>query len=113
MYDLIIRNATVVDPAQNLNARMYVAFAGGRVAAVAGTIAERGAEDIDAAGQYLSPGWVDLHVHVFDGVSHYGIPVDPNCIAKGVTTVVDAGSAGADTFPGFRKYVIEVSATRI
>jgi dihydroorotase len=113
MYDLVIHNATLVDPAQNLNARRDVAFASGRVAAVADTIAERGTEDIDAAGQYLSPGWVDLHVHVFDGVSHYGVPVDPNCIAKGVTTAVDAGSAGADTFPGFRKYVIEVSATRI
>src|SRR5206468_670327 len=34
-------------------------------------------------------------------------------IARGVTTAVDAGSAGADTFPGFRKYVIDVSATRL
>src|ERR1700730_4723313 len=56
---------------------------------------------------------VDLHVHVFWGVSHDGIEADPTCVAKGVTTAVDAGSAGADTFPGFRKYVIDVSATRL
>jgi dihydroorotase len=52
-------------------------------------------------------------VHVFEGVSHYGINVDHGCLARGATTVVDAGSAGADTFPGFRKYVIEASETRI
>jgi dihydroorotase len=56
---------------------------------------------------------IDLHVHVFWGVSHLGIDADTNCVAKGVTTAVDAGSAGADTFPGFRKYVIDVSATRL
>jgi dihydroorotase len=56
---------------------------------------------------------IDLHVHVFWGVSHLGIPPDPHLVAKGVTTAVDAGSAGADTFPGFRKYVIDVSATRL
>src|SRR5213594_1105519 len=44
---------------------------------------------------------------------HYGIEPDPHCLATGTTTVVDAGSAGALTFPAFRKYVIEVAATRI
>jgi dihydroorotase len=56
---------------------------------------------------------VDAHVHVFEGVSHYGINPDETCLAHGATTVVDAGSAGADTFDGFRKYVIEASETRI
>ena len=60
-----------------------------------------------------TPGLIDLHVHVFYGVSHFGIEPDPTCLARGATTVVDAGSAGADTFPGFRKYVIDVSDTRI
>jgi dihydroorotase len=46
-------------------------------------------------------------------VAPLGIPADPNCIAKGVTTVVDAGSAGAHTFPGLRKYVINVADTRV
>jgi dihydroorotase len=50
---------------------------------------------------------------VFEGVSHYGIKPDPTCLAHGATTIVDAGSAGADTFLGFRRYVIEASATRI
>jgi dihydroorotase len=56
---------------------------------------------------------IDLHVHVYWGVSHYGIWPDEHCVAKGVTTAVDAGSAGADTFAGFRKFIIDVSATRL
>jgi dihydroorotase len=56
---------------------------------------------------------IDLHVHVFWGVSHYGIWPDEHCVAKGVTTAVDAGSAGADTFAGFRKFIIDASATRL
>jgi dihydroorotase len=52
-------------------------------------------------------------VHVFPGGSHYGIEPDAHCLARGTTTVVDAGSAGAFTFPAFRRYVIEVARTRI
>jgi dihydroorotase len=68
---------------------------------------------INAAGKLVVPGLIDAHVHVFEGVSHFGIEPDRTCLAHGATTVVDAGSAGADTIDGFRKYVIETSATRI
>jgi dihydroorotase len=113
-YDLLIRGGTLLDPAQTLHARRDLAFTGGRVAAVAEEIpVAEAAAVVDAGGKLVTPGLVDLHVHVFDGVSHYGIPPDPTCLATGATTVVDAGSAGADTFRGFRKYVIEVSRTRI
>jgi dihydroorotase len=61
----------------------------------------------------VTPGLVDVHVHVYDGVAPLGLPADPNCIAKGATTVVDAGSAGAHTFPGFRQYVVRQVETRV
>ena len=48
-----------------------------------------------------------------DLVSHYGIEVDPTCLHSGVTTAVDVGSAGAYTFPALRRYMIDVSATRL
>ena len=114
MYDLLVRQATLIDPAQGIHACKDVAFSDGLVVAVADDIGpDEARQVIDGTDKLLTPGWIDLHVHVFDGVSHLGIPADPNCIAKGVTTAVDAGSAGADTFPGFRKYVIEVSDTRL
>ena len=64
-------------------------------------------------GLLVTPGWVDLHTHLYAGVSHYGIDPDTYCLRRGVTTAVDAGSAGAQTFPGFRRYVIERSAYRV
>ena len=113
-YQLLIKNGTVVDPAQGIHARKDVAFTNGRVAALSDEIPTSDAREVlDAAGCFVTPGLIDLHVHVFYGVSHFGIEPDPTCLARGATTVVDAGSAGADTFPGFRKYVIDVSDTRI
>lgn len=113
-YDLLIRNGTLIDPAQGLHERQDVAFADGEVADVADILPEAEAREvIDAEGRYVTPGLIDVHVHVYPGVSHFGIEPDATCLARGATTVVDAGSAGADTFPGFRKYVIEVSQTRI
>jgi dihydroorotase len=113
-WDLLLKGGTVVDPAQAVHGARDVAFSGGRVAAIGENLVSTGAaEVIDCGGQIVAPGMIDLHVHVFWGVSHFGIEPDPHCIANGVTTAVDAGSAGADTFPGFRKYVIDVSATRL
>ncbi|MBM4437438.1 MAG: amidohydrolase/deacetylase family metallohydrolase, partial [Actinobacteria bacterium] len=72
-----------------------------------------GTATLDARGRIVTPGWIDLHVHVYPGVSHYGIEPDPHLVDKGVTTAVDAGSAGAQTFPGFRRYIIDVATTRL
>ncbi len=113
-YDLIIKNGTLIDPAQGIHAQKDVVVANGCVSNVGDDIPTSEARDvINADGCYVTPGLIDLHVHVFHGVSHFGIEPDPTCLARGATTVVDAGSAGADTFPGFRKYVIDVSDTRI
>jgi dihydroorotase len=115
MHDLLIQNGTLIDPAAGIKGdRKDVAVTGGRVAAV---LAPGGAADakrvVDAAGLLVVPGLIDLHVHVFSGVTHYGVEVDPTCLSRGVTTALDAGSSGALTFPGFRKFVIDVCATRL
>lgn len=113
-YDLVIKNGTLIDPAQGIHEQKDIAFSDGCVLKVSDDVSSTEARDIvDADGCYVTPGLIDLHVHVFHGVSHFGIEPDPTCLARGATTVVDAGSAGADTFPGFRKYVIDVSDTRI
>lgn len=109
-----MRGGHVIDPSQNLSAVRDIAIARGKVARIAPTIPESEARQVvDARGRVVTPGLIDLHVHVYDGVAPLGIPADPNCIAKGVTTVVDAGSAGAHTFPNLRKYVVNVVDTRV
>ena len=113
-YDLLVKGGTVVDPSQGLHQICDVAISRGKVAAVEEGIPESQAQEvIDASGLIVTPGLVDLHTHVYWGVSHFGIDADDTCLAKGVTTVVDAGSAGAANFAGFRRYVIERKKTRI
>ncbi len=113
-YDLLIKGGTVVDPSQGLNAVRDVGMAGGKVAAVEASLLESDAQEmVDASGLIVVPGLMDLHVHNYWGVSHYGIEPDPTNISKGVTTALDAGSAGAKTFAAFRRYVLERCDTRL
>ena len=112
--DVLIRGGRVVDPSQELSGRYDVGIRDGRIAEVAQLIDPAGwREVIEADGRIVTPGFIDLHAHVFEGVSHYGINADKYCLSRGSTTVLDLGSAGAQTFPSFRKNVIEVQATRI
>ena len=114
MYDLLIKGGTVVDPAQGVNGPANVAFVNGKVASVATGISEDDATEVlDATGLIVTPGLIDLHVHNYWGVSHYGIDPDVTNIGNGVTTAVDAGSSGAATFDAFRRYVIERADTRL
>ena len=100
-YDLLIKGGQVVDPSQDLSAARDIAILGHTIAKVAPDIPEADAQHVlDASGSIVTPGLIDVHVHVYDGVAPLGIPPDPNCVAKGVTTVLDAGSAGAIRFPG-------------
>jgi len=113
-HDLILKGGTLIDPAQGIHAQKDVAFKDGKVSAVGDDLTKENATQvIDCTDHLVAPGLIDFHVHVFWGCGHYSIEPDPYCIAKGVTTVLDAGSAGADNFEGFRKYVMEASSTRI
>jgi len=113
-YDLMLKGGTLIDPAQGIHATKDVAFTDGKVSDVGDDLStENAGRVIDCKDCLVVPGLIDLHVHVFWGCGHYSMEPDPYCIAKGATTVLDAGSAGADNFEGFRKYVIDASNTRI
>jgi dihydroorotase len=109
--DLAITGGRVVDPARGIDGSLDIGVTGGRLTGPGE--AGPAAETIDASGLVLVPGLVDLHTHLYEGVSHYGIDPDANCLRRGVTTAVDAGSAGAQTFPGFRRYIVERAQTRV
>jgi dihydroorotase len=115
MFDVIVRGGRVIDPSQELDTTADVAIRGQRIAAVGADLVKLGVrgEVVDARGLLVTPGWVDLHTHVYWGGAPLGIEADPHCIRRGVTTAVDAGTAGASTFPGFKRYVIDVAATRV
>ncbi len=88
-YDLVIRNGRVIDPSQRLDMVTDVAIRGDKIAAVGHNL--QGAESLDAGGKIVTPGLIDIHVHARDA------ELPPLAILKtGVTTMVDAGSRGAD-----------------
>ena len=114
MYDLLIAGGRVIDPSQKLAAERDVAIANGRIARVAANIPAAQARMVyDAKGKLVTPGLIDIHAHVYQHGITISTPSDVVGFQSGVTTVVDAGSTGAGTFMGFRKYVIESASTRV
>ena len=117
MYDTLLRGGTVYDAANGIAGELRdVAISGGKIAAVCrpGELAESAAaECVDCTGLLVVPGLVDLHAHGFAGMGPVGIDFDTYCVSRGTTTVVDAGSPGASTFDGFRRYIIDASTTRV
>ncbi len=113
VYDLAINGGTVVDPSQALHAPRDIAIKNGQIAALVprGTPL-RSAQTIDAAGNIVTPGLVDLHSHYYHQVSGIGLPADEMMHLTATTTGVDAGDAGYSTFPGFRHFIIGQARTR-
>ena len=113
-YDLLIHSGHVVDPSRSISERLDVAVTGEVISRVAPAIPRGEArQSIDAGGKIVTPGLIDVHVHVYDGVAGVGISPDKACIARGATTVLDGGSAGATTLPGFRRYIVDTVETRV
>ena len=112
--DVVITGGRVIDPANDIDGLADVAISGGVIHQVAPRLPTAGvARVIDAQGRIVTPGLVDLHVHVYDSVVPISIDPDVACLAKGTTTAVDGGSSGANTFAGFRKHVVERARTRL
>lgn len=126
-YDLLLKGGQVIDPANHIDRKMDVGVAEGKVAAVEPDIAPAEAEKVvNVRGLFVTPGLVDIHVHVgYGGVpddwyspsarTHtppFGVPADL-MLTSGVTTVVDTGSAGAETFLRQKQMVMDQSQVRV
>jgi len=120
-YDLLLKGGHVIDPKNGLSAVRDVAIAGGKVAAVAAKIDPAEAfKVVDVGGLYVTPGLIDIHVHVFAGTGEKGSYAGDNSLYPdgytlrvGVTTVADAGCAGWRNFEDFKTRVIDRSRTRV
>jgi dihydroorotase len=126
-YDLLLKGGHVIDPANHVDSVMDVAVSGGKIAAVEKSIpAADAGKVVDVTGLYVTPGLIDIHMHIGHGGapldyftpearSHgtpYGIPADI-ALKSGVTTIVDAGSSGTDTFLLEKMEVIDKAQVRV
>jgi dihydroorotase len=121
-YTILIKNGHVIDAKNKINGVMDVAIVDGKVAAIAKDIDPALATQVvDAKGMYVTPGLIDLHVHVFAGTEpdhaysngSSALAPDGYTFRAGVTTVVDCGGAGWKSFPKFKKNIIDRSQTRV
>jgi dihydroorotase len=126
-YDLLLKGGHVIDPANKINAVMDVAISKDKIAAVGKDIpAEQAAKMVNVSGLIVTPGLIDIHFHIGhggaplnwfapDGRAHtepLGIPPDL-ALQSGVTTIVDAGTAGAETFLQEKEEVIDHAKVRV
>jgi len=112
-YQLVIRGGRVLDPATGRDEVADVAIAAGRIVRVEAAIGDDAERAFDARGCLVTPGLVDLHTHVYWGSSYLSLEADRHAPGSGTTTWVDAGTAGANNFPGFRRFLIEPATVRI
>ena len=121
-YNIVIKGGHVIDPKNNINEVLDIAVKDGKIALVAKNIdSGEGIQVVNAEGFYVTPGLIDIHVHVFHGTylnQQYmngpsSVVPDGFTFRVGVTTVVDAGCAGWRTFPDFKRQTIDRSQTRV
>ena len=99
-FDLLFKGGHVIDPANGVDAKMDIGIAGGKIASVATDIPEhQAAKTVDVTGHIVTPGIIDIHTHVYTfrptTAAYVGtVDADAHLLASGVTTTVDAGTAG-------------------
>jgi dihydroorotase len=117
-YDLILKGGHVIDPANNIDGKMDVAIKDNKITQVAVNIPnDKANKTVDVSGYYVTPGLIDIHTHVYrfrtnDGYIESMVP-DAHLLSSGVTTTVDAGTAGWRHFIDFYEKEIKRSKTRI
>ena len=112
-YDLVLTGAQICDPATGLDRICDLAVTGDRIAAVGSGLASRARQVIELDGKLATAGWIDLHVHVFEWMTTFGLPPDDAGVHSGVTTAVDQGGTGAYTIAAFKHYIAERALTDI
>jgi dihydroorotase len=119
-YDLLIRGGHVIDPKNKVDGPSDVAIKDGAIAAVGKSIDPGlAARVVDASGLYVTPGLVDMHVHLYTGTGLKSLTGDQSVYPDGfsfracTTTMADAGSSGWRNFEDFKQRVIDRFKTRV
>lgn len=112
-YDLVLEGGRVLDERNGVDDVLDIAIKDGKVAAIGKALGASARRTENVRGAIVAPGLIDIHTHVYHKAT--SLSVDPGFIARrsATTTLVDAGSAGAGNYDGFRDYVMAQSPYRI
>lgn len=110
---VLLSGGTVIQGPERKRVSADVRVRNGIVERVAPNIAPEGDQIVDCRGLLISPALVDAHVHVYEGATSIGLNPRDAAFTRGVLACVDAGSAGASTFDGFRRFIVETSPIRV
>ena len=113
LSDFILKGGRLLDPATGRDALLDVHVCDGKVSDVGSDLDSEGATTIDVKGCIITPGLIDVHLHLMKGLGAFGVDPDVFGVGSGVTTVVDAGSAGHTLLNVFRNYVTDNARTRV
>ena len=114
IYDLLLKNGRVIDPANKRDGRFDVAVVGNKIARVAANIPAAHAKKVVEVSDYLvTPGLIDIHGHFDTQGAPLNLDPDYHSLSSGVTTAVDAGSSGAKNFEAFKSNVIDEAKVRL
>lgn len=114
IYDLLLKGGHVIDPKNGRNQRLDIAIGGKKIKKIASSIpSSHGRNVVDLSDYYITPGLIDLSAYLTPRSSPAGVNPDHNALRYGVTTVVDAGSAGWKNFDEFKKDVIDEAKVRV
>lgn len=109
---IVLKNGWVIDPEKETIEKKDVYIVDGKFARL-DEINPNNIVEIDVEESYVSPGFIDMHVHVFEAKTELGIHADKVGIEQGVTTIVDAGSSGVDDFDSFKQSIIKQNQTEV
>jgi dihydroorotase len=113
LSDFIFRRGRVIDPAGGRDGIFDIRVRRGKLDAIGVDLAPDGATVIDVKDHLVTPGLIDVHLHLMKGLGAFGVDPDIFGVGSGVTTVVDAGSAGHTLLNVFRNYVTASAKTRV
>ena len=92
--DLLVKNGRIIDPTNGVDTVADIAVNDGIILSIDNNIQFQAKETFDAGGCLVTPGLIDCHVHCYQYSTPLGINPDEHCLSRGVTTIVDGGSAG-------------------
>jgi dihydroorotase len=113
VQNFLLKGGRLIDAAGSKDGIFDIRVRNGKIEAIGIDFPQDGATVIDLKDQIITPGLIDVHLHLMKGLGAFGVDPDIFGVGSGVTTVVDAGSAGHTLLAVFRNYVTDNAKTRV